>query len=79
MGLATIVNMTVFVCVPAWGPWAITLAWYVPPKPLSAIAGGGLVFVKTCFLPNITWEAPKSNTWNDYTLRLSLATIAVTC
>ena len=25
MGLATIVNMTVFVCVPAWGPWTITL------------------------------------------------------
>lgn len=27
MGLATIVNMVVFVCVPAWGPWATTLAW----------------------------------------------------
>ena len=27
MGLATIVNMIVFVCVPAWGPWSITLAW----------------------------------------------------
>lgn len=27
MGLATIVNMIVFVCVPAWGPWATTLAW----------------------------------------------------
>ncbi|KAJ9602017.1 Plasma membrane sulfite pump involved in sulfite metabolism [Cladophialophora chaetospira] len=27
MGLATIVNMAVFVCVPAWGPWATTLAW----------------------------------------------------
>ena len=27
MGLATIVNMTVFVCVPAWGDWATTLAW----------------------------------------------------
>jgi tellurite resistance protein TehA-like permease len=27
MGFATIVNMTVFVCVPAWGPWAATLAW----------------------------------------------------
>ncbi len=27
MGLATIVNMTVFVCVPAWGQWATTLAW----------------------------------------------------
>ena len=25
MGLATIVNMVVFVCVPAWGPWAVTL------------------------------------------------------
>ncbi|OCT51825.1 Sulfite efflux pump SSU1 [Cladophialophora carrionii] len=27
MGLATIVNMVVFVCVAHWGPWAITLAW----------------------------------------------------
>lgn len=27
MGLATIVNMTVFVCVPAFGPWAWKLAW----------------------------------------------------
>lgn len=27
MGLATIVNMFVFVCVPAWGPWTITFAW----------------------------------------------------
>jgi tellurite resistance protein TehA-like permease len=27
MGLATIVNMIVFVCVPAWGPGAATLAW----------------------------------------------------
>lgn len=25
MGLATIVNMVVFVCVPAWGEWATTL------------------------------------------------------
>ncbi|KIW67387.1 hypothetical protein PV04_06646 [Phialophora macrospora] len=27
MGLATIVNMVVFVCVAHWGPWAVTLAW----------------------------------------------------
>ena len=27
MGLATIVNMIVFVCVPAWGDWAAILAW----------------------------------------------------
>ncbi|KAK6416294.1 Plasma membrane sulfite pump involved in sulfite metabolism [Oleoguttula sp. CCFEE 5521] len=27
MGLATIVNMVVFVCVPAWGEWAATFAW----------------------------------------------------
>lgn len=27
MGLATIINMVVFVCVPAWGPHAIALAW----------------------------------------------------
>jgi len=27
MGLATIINMIVLVCVPAWGPWAATLAW----------------------------------------------------
>ncbi|KAB5533498.1 voltage-dependent anion channel [Coniochaeta sp. 2T2.1] len=27
MGLATIVEMIVLVCVPAWGSWAMTLAW----------------------------------------------------
>ncbi|KEQ79491.1 sulfite efflux pump SSU1 [Aureobasidium pullulans EXF-150] len=27
MGLATIVNMIVLVCVPAWGRWAATMAW----------------------------------------------------
>ncbi|KAH8904686.1 hypothetical protein BR93DRAFT_829748 [Coniochaeta sp. PMI_546] len=27
MGLATIINMIVFVCVPAWGTWAAHLAW----------------------------------------------------
>lgn len=27
MGLATIINMVVFVCVPAWGEWAAYLAW----------------------------------------------------
>ncbi|KAH8817075.1 C4-dicarboxylate transporter/malic acid transport protein-like protein [Xylogone sp. PMI_703] len=27
MGLATIINMIVFVCVPAWGSWAAYLAW----------------------------------------------------
>ena len=27
MGFATIVNMFVFVCVPAWSPWAVTMAW----------------------------------------------------
>ncbi|RFU25517.1 hypothetical protein B7463_g10822, partial [Scytalidium lignicola] len=27
MGLATIINMIVFVCVPAWGSWAAYVAW----------------------------------------------------
>ncbi|KAF5876149.1 putative c4-dicarboxylate transporter malic acid transport protein [Botrytis fragariae] len=27
MGLATIINMIVFVCVPAWGGWVVYLAW----------------------------------------------------
>ena len=27
MGFATIVNMFVAVCVPAWGSWAVTMAW----------------------------------------------------
>ena len=27
MGLATIVNMTAFICVPVWGSWALTLTW----------------------------------------------------
>ena len=27
MGFATIVEMFIFICVPAWGPWATTFAW----------------------------------------------------
>ena len=27
MGLCTIINMVVFICVPVWDHWAITLAW----------------------------------------------------
>ena len=27
MGFATLVEMWIFICVPAWGPWAITVAW----------------------------------------------------
>lgn len=27
MGFATIVNLTAFICVPAWGDWAATMAW----------------------------------------------------
>ncbi|KAL1954893.1 hypothetical protein VTO42DRAFT_482 [Malbranchea cinnamomea] len=27
MGFATIVNLVVFICVPAWGSWAATMAW----------------------------------------------------
>ncbi|KAJ3578073.1 hypothetical protein NPX13_g2493 [Xylaria arbuscula] len=27
IGLATIINMVIFVCVPAWGDWATALAW----------------------------------------------------
>lgn len=30
MGLATIINMTVFVCVPVWGPWAVYLVRVSP-------------------------------------------------
>lgn len=32
MGLATIINMTVFVCVPAWGPRAIYLVSAILPS-----------------------------------------------
>lgn len=27
MGFATIINCVVFICVPAWGSWAATMAW----------------------------------------------------
>lgn len=27
MGFATLVNMWIYVCVPAWGPWAAIVAW----------------------------------------------------
>jgi tellurite resistance protein TehA-like permease len=27
IGFTTVINMVVFVCVPAWGQWAVTMAW----------------------------------------------------
>lgn len=27
MGFATLIEMWIFICVPSWGPWAITVAW----------------------------------------------------
>ncbi|KAJ5818077.1 hypothetical protein N7474_003668 [Penicillium riverlandense] len=27
MGFATLIEMWIFICVPLWGPWAITVAW----------------------------------------------------
>jgi tellurite resistance protein TehA-like permease len=27
MGFATLINLVVYICVPAWNSWAVTLAW----------------------------------------------------
>lgn len=27
MGFATLIEMWVFICVPLWGPWAVSVAW----------------------------------------------------
>ncbi|KAJ5626244.1 hypothetical protein N7510_002553 [Penicillium lagena] len=27
MGFATLIEMWIFICVPLWGPWSITVAW----------------------------------------------------
>jgi tellurite resistance protein TehA-like permease len=27
MGFATLIEMWIFICVPLWGPWTITVAW----------------------------------------------------
>ncbi|KAI9832804.1 MAG: hypothetical protein M1819_004024 [Sarea resinae] len=50
MGLATIVNMIVFVCVPAWGQWTVyllssmTAIWLLPVvSTIVAAASGGIV------------------------------------
>jgi tellurite resistance protein TehA-like permease len=46
MGLATIINMTVFVCVPAWGYRAVQLVcatYYAPAKQISNRIGLGIM------------------------------------
>ena len=49
MGLATIINMVVFVCVPAWGPGTVTLVSLELPMlhPISYLrkSSTGLGFV----------------------------------
>jgi tellurite resistance protein TehA-like permease len=52
MGLATIITMIVYVCVPAWGPWASTLAWALWWIDIA-------ISVSTCFyLPFKMWVTP---------------------
>ena len=52
MGLATIITMIVYVCVPAWGSWTITLAWALWWIDIA-------ISVSTCFyLPFKMWVTP---------------------
>lgn len=46
MGFATICNMFVFVCVPAWGSWALELAWamFWVDSTISVVVGFFLPF-----------------------------------
>ena len=44
MGFATLIEMWVFVCVPAWGPWAVTVAWVM--WMVDAVVAAAV----TCFL-----------------------------
>jgi tellurite resistance protein TehA-like permease len=40
MGFATLVNMWIYVCVPAWGSWAATVAWIL--WMIDAIVAAGV-------------------------------------
>lgn len=44
MGFATLIEMWMFVCVPAWGPWAVEVAWGM--WMVDAVGAVGV----TCFL-----------------------------
>ena len=44
MGFATLIQMWIFVCVPAWGTWAVTFAWIM--WMIDSIAAAAV----TCFL-----------------------------
>jgi tellurite resistance protein TehA-like permease len=48
MGLATIVNMIVFVCVPSWGTWTIYLVrlFILPYRTVLMCSGLGTVVVR---------------------------------
>ena len=47
MGLATIVNMFCFVCVPAWGEWATSFAWtiWIIDAVISVVSALSLPFL----------------------------------
>lgn len=51
MGLATIVNMFVFVCVPAWGEWAAYFAWamWIADAIVSVLTCFGIPFIMSVY------------------------------
>lgn len=58
MGLATIINMICFVCVPSWGPWASYLAWglWIATVVFSVATCFTLMFIMYVLISALSWE-----------------------
>ncbi|KAI2713043.1 hypothetical protein CBS147354_7854 [Penicillium roqueforti] len=59
MGLATIVNMFCFVCVPAWGEWAAYFAWamWIADAVISVLTCFGVPFIVMTRTANVELRA----------------------
>jgi len=59
MGFATLINMWVSVCVPAWGPWAVTFGWVlwmIDSVVAAAVALSlGFLMYANPFMPPLTY------------------------
>lgn len=59
MGLATLIEMWVFICVPLWGDWARTFAWalWIVDAVAAAVVTLGLSFILSVNLEQGAFKA----------------------
>ncbi len=77
MGFATLVNMWIYVCVPAWGSWAAMVAWV--GWMIDAILSAGVTLSMSVLLYVLLFSASSPASEHQDDITGSLASVLPSC